>query len=217
MKNKRYTFFLVIGVFLLVIASFIIFSDYRKKDIDYSELEEIISDQVFEMGDSYYVYFQRAGCSYCDNVKEDIINFAKKERVYVLDTLRKENESLKDYDWASHEKEYNQEIGEMQNDEAVFYNGLAIDKLEKIYSPYEYTIQTRTDENDISKEKIYAILEVPVIDLSKESSKNLIVPAVPYMIYIENGVILQDYFGDTQILEFLGSTRKPLDDYLQLK
>jgi len=34
------------------------------------------------------------------------------------------------------------------------------------------------------------------------------------MIYIENDIISQDYFGDTQILEFLESARKPLDEYM---
>jgi len=216
-KHKGYIVGILFGVLLLGAASFFLYREYVKDQNSYSELEEINIDQVFDLGGSYYIYFQRAECPYCDNVRDDIIDFSKKERVYMLDTRAEGNENLKDYDWDTHEQQYDKEIGEVKDGEAILYDGITADQLEEVYSPQEYTIQAREDLNDSSVEKIYAILEAPVIDFTDVSPHNLIVPAVPYMIYVENGIISQDYFGDTQILVLLESTCKPLDEYIQVE
>lgn len=79
------------------------------------------------------------------------------------------------------------------------------------------TIALEYSGKDKSKEKIYAILEEPVINVSNISLDNLVIPAVPYLIYVKDGTVVENYFGDTQILHFLKSEKKPLDDYMRIE
>ena len=63
-------------------------------------------DEIFEKPGNFYVYAQRSGCPYCDNVKDEIIQFAKSNSLFVLDTQADENKDAKDYDWTNHHIKY---------------------------------------------------------------------------------------------------------------
>lgn len=215
--SKKYIGIFCIGVILLLSAFYVTYKTYLVKEKKDVALEKIHEKQILDRGGNYYVYFQRDECPYCNNVKEDIIKLSKKKRVYMVNTEEKGNENLKDYDWDAHEKKNNVVIGEVKNGKNIFYGNLTIEEIKKQYSPLKYTIQTRKDGKDKSKEKIYAILEEPVINVSNISLDNLVIPAVPYLIYVKDGTVVENYFGDTQILHFLKSEKKPLDDYMRIE
>lgn len=215
--RKKYIGIFLVGILLVFSAGGLIYEFYHVKEKEAVDLKEITSKQVLDRGGEYYVYFQRKECPYCNNVKEDIIKLSKKKRVYMVNTVKQGNENLKDYDWDLHQKKYNILIGEMKKGKPIFNGNLTVENIQKKYSPLKYTIQIRVDEKDKSKEKIYAVLEEPVIDIANISSGNLVIPAVPYLIYVNDGSVIEDYFGDTQILHFLKSRKKPLDDYMQIE
>jgi signal transduction histidine kinase len=54
------------------------------------------------------------------------------------------------------------------------------------------------------------------IDYTDATKDNFIIAAVPMLYHIENGNIENFYFGDAQILQFLGSNKSPLDEYINL-
>lgn len=214
--RKKYVGIFLVGMLLLFSAFGLLYGAHQIKEKDAASLNEITSKQILDRGGEYYVYFQRKECPYCNNVKEDIIKLSKKQQVYMVNTEEQGNENLKDYDWDLHQKKHNILIGEMKNGKPIFNGNLTVENIQKKYSPLKYTIQTRVDEDDKSKEKIYAILEEPVIDIESISPDNLVIPAVPYLIYVKDGSVIEDYFGDTQILHFLKSRKKPLDEYMQI-
>ena len=54
------------------------------------------------------------------------------------------------------------------------------------------------------------------VDYTDATKDNFIIAAVPMLYHIENGNIENFYFGDAQILQFLGSNKSPLDEYINL-
>ena len=89
------------------------------------------------------------------------------------------------------------------------------------YSPLDYTIKAADKDfvklnEDKVIGKIYAVRESPIIDYTDATKDNFIIAAVPMLYHIENGNIENFYFGDAQILQFLGSNKSPLDEYINL-
>ena len=220
MKKKT----LILGVISVIVvvlgATYLLWQGLKTEpDNPYKELETVKLDTFFDKQGDYYVYAQRAGCPYCDNVQGEIIEFSKINQLYVIDTRAEGNEELKDYDWDEHHKLYDEEIGEVVDGEMVLYDGLTEETLRDKYSPLDYVIK-RADkkfvELNIEKEegKVYAIRESAIIDYSDASPDNLIVAGVPTLFHIQNGKIYNYYFGDIQILKHLGIDKPALDEYI---
>lgn len=220
MKKKLFGLGIVCIAVIIGIAGFLLYKVYNTVASNpYKELQSIKLDEFFDKQGEYYVYAQRAGCPYCDNVKDEIINFAKQNDLYVFDTRAKENEGFKDYDWDKHHIEYDQEIGEIVDGEMLLNDGLIEENLKDEFSSVDYTIK-KADEEFVElnegKEvgKVYAIRETPIIDYSDTTSNNLTIPAVPILYHIRDGKIVNYYCGDVPILDLLGSDKKPLDKYI---
>lgn len=223
MKKKYYIVGIICTIIIMCIAGGLLYKNLFAIGADnaYEGLNTITLDEVFELTGDYYVYAQRSGCPYCDNVKDEIINFSESSRLFVLDTQAAENETAKDYDWTNHHKKYDEEIGEIVNGKIVFYDGLTEKSLKDKYPPLDYTIKVADKdfvELNEGKEigKIYAVRESPIIDYSDATKDNFIIAAVPTLYYIRDGKIENFYFGDAQILNFLGSEKSPLDEYMDL-
>lgn len=220
MKKKKIT----IGILCLTIvlggAIYLLYQGvWSGTDNSYDKLPAISVNEFFEKEKEYYVYAQRAGCPYCDNVKDEILEFAKHNQLFVLNTRAKGNEGIKDYDWDKHHKLYDKEIGKVVDGKMVFLNGLTEKNLEDEYSPLDYSIKKADKdfvELNAGKEegKIYAIREAPIIDYTNVTDENLIIPAVPMLFHIRDGKVESYYYGDTQIINFMGGDKKPLDDYI---
>lgn len=219
MKRKWYMFVIIGLVAIIAGALYLLYQGLKKPDDPYKELDTVKLREFFVKPGDYYVYAQRAGCPYCDNVKDEIIEFSKKNQLYILDTRAEENEDIKDYDWAEHHSKYDEEIGRICNGKMVFYNGLTEESLKEKYSPLDYTIKVADKDfvklnNEKEEGKIYAIRESPIIDYSDASASNLIIAAVPTLFHIKEGQVVDYYFGDVQILDFLGIEKSALDEYI---
>lgn len=220
MKKKM---FMLTSIFLLLIVVGAVYLLHRglKGPLDnpYKGLKTIKVDEFFDKQGEYYVYAQRSGCPYCDNVQDEIIEFSKDTQLYVLDTRAKGNEEIKDYNWDEHHRLYDKEIGEVVNGQMILYNNMKEEQLKTKYSPYDYTIKKADKDfaelnEDKKAGKIYAIRESPIIDYLDASEKNLIIAAVPTLFHIREGKVVEYYFGDTQILNLLDSSKDPIDQYM---
>lgn len=219
MKRKWYVLGIIGLAVIIAGAGYLLYQGLKESDNPYKELDTVKLEDFFEKPGDYYVYAQRAGCPYCDNVKEEIIQFSKNNQLYVFDTRAEGNEDIKGYDWSEHHKEYDEEIGIVNNGKMEFYNGLTEELLKDKYSPLDYTIKVADKDfvelNDGKEEgKIYTIRESPIIDYSDASNSNLIIAAVPTLFHVKDGQIKSYYFGDVQILDFLGVDKAPLDEYI---
>lgn len=224
MKKRYYVAGIICVITVICIAGKLLYKSLfvTKPPNPYKDLNTIALDKLFEKSGEYYVYAQRSGCPYCDNVKKEILQFSETNRIFVLNTQAKENEAAKDYDWIEHHKKYDEEVGEIVNDKTFFYNGDTEKSLKDKYSPLDYTIRVADEdfaELNVGKivGKIYAVRESPIIDYSNASECNFIIAAVPSLYHIKEGKIENFYFGDAQILKFLGSEKLPLDKYMDLK
>lgn len=219
MKRKWYVLGITGLAVIIAGAGYLLYQGLKEPDNPYKELDTVKLEDFFEKRGDYYVYAQRAGCPYCDNVKDEIIQFSKNNQLYVFDTRAEGNEDIKDYDWSEHHKECDEEIGIVNNGKMEFYNGLTEEMLKDKYSPLDYTIKVADRDfvelNDDKEEgRIYAIRESPIIDYSDSSNSNLIIAAVPTLFHVKDGQIKAYYFGDVQILDFLGVDKAPLDEYI---
>ena len=223
MKKKSYIAGIICTTIIICMAGVLLYRNIFaiERSNAYEGLSTITMDEIFEKPGNFYVYAQRSGCPYCDNVKDEIIQFAKSNSLFVLDTQADENKDAKDYDWTNHHIKYDEEIGEVVNGKNIFYDGLTRNTLKNKYSPLDYTIKAADKDfvklnEDKVIGKIYAVRESPIIDYTDATKDNFIIAAVPMLYHIENGNIENFYFGDAQILQFLVSNKLPLDEYINL-
>ena len=207
MKKKSYIAGIICTTIIICMAGVLLYRNIFaiERSNAYEGLNTITMDEIFEKPGNFYVYAQRSGCPYCDNVKDEIIQFAKSNSLFVLDTQADENKDAKDYDWTNHHIKYDEEIGEVVNGKNIL----------------DYTIKAADKDfvklnEDKVIGKIYAVRESPIIDYTDATKDNFIIAAVPMLYHIENGNIENFYFGDAQILQFLGSNKSPLDEYINL-
>lgn len=126
MKKKSYIAGIICTTIIICMAGVLLYRNIFaiERSNAYEGLNTITMDEIFEKPGNFYVYAQRSGCPYCDNVKDEIIQFAKSNSLFVLDTQADENKDAKDYDWTNHHIKYDEEIGEVVNGKNIFYDGL---------------------------------------------------------------------------------------------
>ena len=49
------------------------------------------------------------------------------------------------------------------------------------------------------------------------SAENFVIPGVPMLVEFDNHEVVNYYFDDIEILEFLGSSTKPVNEYWNLE
>ena len=119
MKNIIISIACSIFFIICVGATIILFPKIKEETIAYSTSIE----DLFEKEGHFYVYFNRKECPYCDNIEDDIKQFKKENAVYEIDA--EACKGTRNYDWDSHEKKYDVEIGEKDSTgKIVFYDGL---------------------------------------------------------------------------------------------
>lgn len=105
-----------------------------------------------------------------------------------------------------------------KEEKVTYYNHMSKEQIEKKYTPIYYRILYINSQNIewySEKEigKIYAIYTHPVISRGDLREKDFVLPGVPLLIEIKNHKIINYYFDDMELLDFLDSSKSPLDDY----
>lgn len=128
----------------------------------------------------------------------------------------------KSYDWNEHAKEADVEIGEIDKDGSViFYDQLTQNDIMELYSPVYYKVISASasyaEFNDGKREgKIYAVSTHPQLTEADLSPENFIIPGVPFLVEIDNDKVINYYFDDKEIIDFLDSDTNALDSYWNL-
>ena len=163
MKNIIISIACSIFFIICVGATIILFPKVKEETIAYSTSIE----DLFEKEGHFYVYFNRKECPYCDNIEDDIKQFKKENAVYEIDA--EACKGTRNYDWDSHEKKYDVEIGEKDSTgKIVFYDGLDENLIKEKYPPIHYKIIWANENYAALHEgkeagKVYAISTHPNI------------------------------------------------------
>ncbi len=218
--SKKAMFGIKTGIILLI-SIFIVCVIYLipKVKSENSSFDNSVSD-FFEKDGNFFVYFSRMDCPYCDNIEKDIEKFAKENTLYIVDS--ETCNGTKSYDWEMHEKKYDVEIG-MKNDkgEITFFNNMEKDEIVEKFSPVYYKILWSSSgyeelHEGKQKGKIYAICTHPFLEEKDLTKENFVLPAVPMLVEFDQHKVVNYYFDDKEIIDFLKSDTKPLNEYWNL-
>ena len=120
------------------------------------------------------------------------------------------------------EKKYDVEIGEKDSTgKIVFYDGLDENLIKEKYPPIHYKIIWANENYAALHEgkeagKVYAISTHPNIKKEELSEKKFVLGGVPTLVEFENHKVINFYFDDKEIIDFLESDTQPLDKYWNL-
>lgn len=175
MKKKNIIISIACSIFFIICvgATIILFPKVKEETIAYSTSIE----DLFEKEGHFYVYFNRKECPYCDNIEDDIKQFKKENAVYEIDA--EACKGTRNYDWDSHEKKYDVEIGEKDSTgKIVFYDGLDENLIKEKYPPIHYKIIWANENYAALHEgkeagKVYAISTHPNIKKRSYPKRNL--------------------------------------------
>ena len=181
MKKKNIIISIACSIFFIICvgAAIILFPKVKEETIAYSTSIE----DLFEKEGHFYVYFNRKECPYCDNIEDDIKQFKKENAVYEIDA--EACKGTRNYDWDSHEKKYDVEIGEKDSTrKIVFYDGLDENLIKEKYPPIHYKIIWANENYAALHEgkeagKVYAISTHPNIKKEELSEKKFVLGGVP--------------------------------------
>lgn len=218
MKKKIGIITAILAIIILVGYGVSGFIEDAKNEINpYSKLEVISVEDMFEEDGHFYVYFYKDGCKFCDNIAGGIKNLSLNSKVYVNNTNQMKDS--KDYDWNIHEQKYDVEIGQKKDDGTMeYYKGYTTEEIEEKYPYLEYDILLADEEYELlhegkEKGKVYAICTQPMLEASDLKKENFVVPAVPFLVEIDNHEVIHYYFDDKQIIQFLKLDTKPINSY----
>ena len=197
---------IVLSVFIinLVVNS----TDERENTNVYQGLTHINYEDSLSQGGKYYVYYYQPNCKYCENIEDDIVKFASDEIVYAVNLAECTTRPL--YNWEEHKEKYAVEIGKIDKDGKVLldqeFDEKRIQEFFRAYTSHYISYSQEKIGN-----KVYAVLTTPVLDYSN-LSKGLVIPGVPILLKVDNGVIDEYYYDDREIISKLGIDKSPLDE-----
>lgn len=183
----------------------------------YSNLTQISTNEMFVQDqDSYYVYFYYDYCPYCNEIKEELNEFAAiSGNVYRVDYAVSSNR-VNGYNWTAVSEKYNKKIGWVdENGNKLFLPG---ESEEKYINSTERNMYGKINRYDItvinssnisqfpgaSVGDIYTDIQTPEIDYASVSNPaDLTIAGVPTLLHISNGRIDEFYFDSVEIADFL--------------
>lgn len=216
-QNSKRIVIILIAIIVVVfglIEGLIIYPKMKSEKSAYG----VRVSELFSSKDHYYVYFYKDDCRYCKNIESAVNEFSKTHK------LKKVNvEScvgLKDFDWDAFERDNDVKIGYQDGTGNIIYSqNMNASQVEKKYPPLLYKIvlinqDYATLHKGKSAGEVYAVSTHPQLQLDKN---NFAVPGVPMLIEFNNGKVVNYYFDDKEIINFLDVNIKPLDNYWNIE
>ncbi len=220
MKKIAISIISIIFVVFLGVFIYLLFPKVKGEIVSDNLNQKSVEEMFTEKG-HFYVFFSREDCRYCENIAADIKKFANTEKVYTVDPELCEN--IKSYDWDKHELENDVEVGKMLEDGKIeYYDELTEKDIKEKYPPLYYKIVLANEgyaelHNGKEAGKIYAISTRPILEDSEFQVDNFVIPAIPILIEFNNNKVVNYYFDDKEIIDFLDSDTVPLDKYWNLE
>lgn len=193
---------------MIVLSIVIFFIGWGRASDSSDKLSEIIG-----LDGENYIYLYKKDCRYCDNIQNDISEFASEETVYMVDVDKLKG--VQSYDWSNHSKLNDVVIGEKNGDKLSFYNSHQKEDIERLYLPFDYKIILAEEEDFYGRSagKIYAVSTHPILHSDDFEEGNIVLPGVPLLLKVRNHKVVGYYFDDKEIIEFLNTDTKPIDRY----
>lgn len=210
--KKTFKITALIGLLVMLLLGGIYFVIYMQNP--YMGIDEIKTiDTLEQKEDEYYVYYYMRNCPDCIKVQEGFFEFARSNTVYVVNVVK--DKSRKKFDWEGFHEENDKLIGHIQQDGTKeYYTGEneekylnneetnkygKLNRYEVIVADKEYLLENKNAKID----EIYASMLRPAIDYaSVVNSEDVVVAAVPTLLHIKNGRIVDDYFDSPELLKF---------------
>lgn len=207
---------IIIIVGILVILGLII-AYYFVHNLDpYSSIPNINAKEALtQIEGEYYVYYYKKNCPYCIKIEPLFLEFANKEKVYIIDVSKFGNKS-KNYDWKSLHEANDIEIGVQNADKSItYFSGEDKEKYLVPQGKNQYGKEKRyeivvADKEYISSNKnarigyVYASILTPEINYAEVSNSNdIVIAGVPTLLHINDGHIEGFYFDSEEIAEYI--------------
>lgn len=182
----------------------------------YENVKKICLSDIFNQQQrDYYVYFYMTNCSFCNQVRDEMLNFsAVNNNVYFVDYALIENRPTQKYNWTEVQSKYNKKIGYIDNDGNIIYlSGESEEKYQNMQNAFGKTMRfdfiTISSNNislfpEASVGDIFTDVQTPEIDYySMTNYEDMIVAGVPSLFRIYDGKIVEFYFDSPEIATFL--------------
>lgn len=216
MKKKLFYFAILLCSVIVLITLFLLYPKVKEEKISSTTS---VAD-LFEKSGHFFVYFERDDCPYCDNIRQDIDRFRKKEEVLIVNA--ETCVGLKKYNWELHEKNEDILIGEKDDTGNIkYYNSLNESQVKKQYPALLYKIVWANENfaamhDNKESGKIYAVSTRPTFKPNELTEDNFILAGVPTLVEFDDHKVINYYFDDKEIINFLESDTKPVDSYWNL-
>lgn len=213
--KKKLNKIIIIGL-AIVMVTFIFYKKITDNN-PYNDFKNIsINESLNQKDKSYYLYYYMKDCYYCNLIKEDMFNFAKKHKnIYFVDIDKYKNQRIK-YDWESFNTKNDKEIGYSKDGKSItYYEGESEDKYlhtkeknkygkTKMYEIVIADKEYKNENKNAKLGKVYAKEIIPEIDYSKyKYGDKLIIAGSPTLLYVTNGKIDDFYFDSRDIGEYV--------------
>ncbi|MBM7540963.1 hypothetical protein [Amphibacillus cookii] len=195
MKKTGLAIIIFIGMTILTLIILTQISSDKSDNIQKSaDINTISAADSFQQDDDhYFVYFWQEGCVYCEQIEDEMVDYANNGEIpiYLVDMLENENQSAW-YDWEAHHQQYDQVIGEVIDGEEQLYQDT-----ESLDSEVNWSITT--DDND----QIIAVHQTPYPNLEPLQADQLEITGTPTLIYFEDQTVSAYAIGDEEVTAIL--------------
>jgi hypothetical protein len=207
--------FVVVSIGLATVLILVFLYTKVSNDDIYSDYKKINRKEVLSQKESrYLVYYYMEDCYDCRLVEKEFMEKSSKidDEIYLVD-LNDWDNSGNSYDWKEHHKNYDIEIGQLNDDDKEeFYENESEDKylngnLKNEYDSlidYEIVICDKTyqfENVNAELDKIYAKNNTPNIKKDAKTEDEIEIPGAPMLLEIEDKKISEIYF-DTKVIEY---------------
>lgn len=214
-----------ISSIIVVSACFLIcfsaFFPKVKEEITVGNMGEMSLKDIFDKEGRFYVYFYKNNCLYCENIDNDIVHFAENNIVYSVN-IDNTTDEMEIYDWMKHKEQFDIEIGKKEKDTLVLYNDLnreaILIKFPAMYYMVKLADKTYAERYKGKEEdKIYAVSTHPILLDKDFNVDHFVMPGVPMLVEFDNHKVINYYFDDKEIIDFLHSDTIAIDSYWNLE
>ncbi|WP_067839497.1 hypothetical protein [Amphibacillus sediminis] len=190
---------ITISVVVLAIIALIILTQIGAGKVSQTtDLKAInVSDSFDQSEKEYLVYFWQEGCIYCQQIEEDVVQFANDADlpIYLVDMQANQNHSAW-YNWDAHHQQYDRVIGKVEDGEEQYF-----EDAETFLDDSNVNWEIIVDNQD----QIIAVHQTAYPETRPSNAEAIEIAGTPTILYIQSGQVTEYAFGTEKALDLLSS------------